>query len=136
MQKTTKNKLFYGLFKWGGTGISAALPLWVVLDKFPLWVEDYGTGKSLSVGGIIGAIIALVIFRKTIIGYLKEKIKITHTPPMAIWIVFLAITYGLISVVKFLYDLTLVLWMGLIGSVVGTMLTFAGETFFKEEETK
>ena len=55
---------------------------------------------------------------------------------MTIWIVCLAITYGLMFIVKFLYDLSIVLWMGLIGSVIGSMLTFAGETFFGEEDTK
>ena len=136
MKKPTKSNIFYWLLKGGGIGISAVMPLWVVLEKFPLWVETHGTGRSVGAGGIIGIIIVLVIFRKTIIGYFKEKFKVSHTPPMAVWIVCLAITYGLMFIVKFLYDLSIVLWMGLIGSVIGSMLTFAGETFFGEEDTK
>lgn len=136
MKKPSKNNIFYWLLKGGGIAISAALPLWVVLEKFPVWVETQGTARSIGTGGIIGTIIVLVIFRKTIIGYLKEKLKVSHTPPMTIWIVCLAITYGLMFIVKFLYDISIVLWMGLIGSVVGAMLTFAGETFFGEEDTK
>ena len=132
----TKRNLFYWLLKGGGIGISAILPLWVVLEKFPLWVETHGVGRSVGAGGIIGAIIVLVIFRKTVMGYLKEKFKLSHTPPMTVWIVCLAITYGLMFLVKFLYDLSLVLWMGLIGSVVGTLFTLAGETLFGEEDNK
>ena len=134
MKKPTKSNIFYWLLKGGGIGISAAMPLWVVLEKFPLWVETHGTGRSVGAGGIIGIIIVLVIFRKTIIGYFKEKFKVSHTPPMAVWIVCLAITYGLMFMVKFLYDLSIVLWMGLIGSVIGAILTFAGEAFFGEED--
>ena len=138
MKKPTKNKIFYWLLKGGGIGISAALPIWVILEKFPLWIDTHGTGKSIGVGSIVGIIVLLVIFRKTIIGYLKEKVKITHTPPIVMWIVSLAVTYGLMYIVKFLYDFSLVLWMGLLGSVVGTLMTFAGETIFgsTEEETK
>ena len=134
MKKLTKNKIFYGLFKWGGVGISAALPLWVVLEKFPLWVETHGGGRSVGTGGIIGGIIALVIFRDAVIGYFKEKFKNIHTPKITGWLVALAITYTLLYICKFLYDLSLVLWMGLLGAVIGTLLTFAGETIFGEEE--
>ena len=134
MTKSTKTKIYYWLLKGGGIGISALLPLWVVFDKFPVWVENHGAGKTIGAGGLIGAIIVLVIFRKTVIGYLKEKFNVNHTPPILIWIVCLAITYGLIFLIKFLYDLSLVLWMGLLGSVIGTMLTFTGEIFFKDEE--
>lgn len=134
MKLKTKRNLIYWLFKGGGMGISAALPLWVVLEKFPLWVDTHGVARSIGAGGIIGIIVVLVIFRKTVMGYLKEKFKLSHTPPMTIWIICLVITYGLMTLVKFLYDLSLVLWMGLIGSIVGTLLTLAGETLFGEEE--
>lgn len=136
MKKTTQNNIFYWLLKGGGIGISAALPLWVVLEKFPLWVETHGAGRSVGAGGIIGLVIAAVIFRKTIIGYFKEKLKVTHTPPIAFWIVGLIITYSLMFIVKFLADVSTVLWMGLIGSTIGSILTFAGETFFGKEEDK
>ena len=136
MKKLTKSKLFYWLLKGGGIGVSAALPLWVVLEKFPLWVETHGVGRSIGTGGIIGIIVVLVIFRKTVMGYVKEKFKLSHTPPITVWIVCLVITYGLMFLVKFLYDLSLVLWMGLLGSIIGTLLTFAGETIFGEEDKK
>ena len=132
----TKRNLFYWLLKGGGIGISAAMPLWAVLNKFPIWIETHGAGRSIGAGGIIGIIIVLVIFRKSIMGYFEEKFGLGHTPPVLIWGVSLAITYGLMFVVKFLYDLSLVLWMGLIGSVIGTLLTFTGEIFFGEEDSK
>lgn len=134
MKKLPKNKIFYGVFKWGGVGISAALPLWAVFNKFPLWVENYGVGKSLGTGGIIGIIIALIIFRDTVIGYIKEKFKIGHAPKQTWWLAGLIIVYALLYIVKFLYDLAMVMWMGLFGSIVGALMTFAGEIFFSEEE--
>lgn len=136
MKKPSKNNIFYWVFKGSGIGISAALPLWVVCDKFPLWVENHGVGKSLGTGGILGIIIMLVIFRDTVIGYIKEKFKIGHAPKLTWWIVGLVIIYSLLYIVKFLSDLALVMWMGLFGSIVGAMLTFAGEIFFGEEESK
>lgn len=136
MKKPSKNNIFYGLCKWGGTGVSALMPLWVVFDKFPLWVENHGVGKSLGTGGILGIIIMLVIFRDTVIGYIKEKFKIGHAPKLAWWIVGLVIIYSLLYIVKFLADLALVMWMGLFGAIIGTMMTFAGEIFFGEEESK
>jgi hypothetical protein len=136
MKKPTKSNVFYWLLKGSGIGISAALPLWAVFNKFPLWVENYGVGKSLGTGGIIGIIIALIIFRDTVIGYIKEKFKIGHAPKLTWWIVGLIIVYGLLYIVKFLSDLALVMWLGLFGSIVGTLLTFAGEIFFGEVESK
>ena len=136
MKKPTKSNVFYWLLKGSGIGISAALPLWAVFNKFPLWVENYGVGKSLGTGGIIGIIIALIIFRDTVIGYIKEKFKIGHAPKLTWWIAGLIIVYALLYIVKFLYDLALVMWLGLFGSIVGTLLTFAGEIFFGEEDSK
>jgi hypothetical protein len=126
----------FWLFKGSGIGFSALLPLWAVFNKFPLWVENYGVGRSLGTGGIIGIIIVLIIFRDTVIGYIKDKFKIAHAPKLKWWIVGLIIVYSLLYIVKFLSDLAMVLWMGLFGSIIGTLLTFAGEIFFGEEESK
>ena len=136
MKKPTKSNVFYWLLKGSGIGISAALPLWAVFNKFPLWAENYGVGKSLGTGGISGIIIALIIFRDTVIGYIKEKFKIGHAPKLTWWIAGLIIVYGLLYIVKFLSDLALVMWLGLFGSIVGALLTFAGEIFFSEEDSK
>lgn len=134
MTQKTKHNIFYWLLKGGGIAVSSLLPIWVVLEKFPLWVETHGTGRSLGAGGIIGAVILLLVFRKTVGGYIKEKLNLTHTPPMMIWVVLLVVTYVLMFLVKFLYDLTTVLWMGLIGSAIGSLMTCAGEFFFGEED--
>ena len=136
MKKPSKNNIFYGLCKWGGTAIYAALPLWAVWEKFPTWIETHGVGKSLGTGGIVGIIVLLVIFRDTVIGYIKEKLKIGHAPKMSWWIAGLIIVYSLLYIVKFLADLAMVLWMGLFGALIGTLMTFAGEVLFGEEESK
>ena len=133
MKKPTRSNVFYWLLKGGGIGISALMPLWVVFEKFPLWVENHGVGRSLGTGGIIGIIIALVIFKDTVMGYIKEKFKLGHAPKLTWWIAGLIIIYALLYIVKFLADLAMVMWMGLFGAIIGTLMTFAGEILFGEE---
>lgn len=136
MKKPTKSNVLFWLLKGSGIGVSALLPLWVVFEKFPLWVETHGVGRSIGTGGILGVIIVLVIFRDTVIGYIKEKFKIGHAPKLTWWIVGLVIIYSLLFIVKFLADLAVVMWMGLLGSIIGTILTFAGEILYGEEDKK
>lgn len=133
--KTKPNRnLIYWLFKLASIAVACALPLWGVLEKFPLWVDDYGAGRSLGVGGIIGILVLLVVFRRTIFNFLKDKWKMKYAPPITVWVVMILISYMLMFVSKFLYDITTVFWMGLIGSAIGAIFTFIGENFFGEEE--
>ena len=134
MKTKPNRKLIYWLFKTASIVAASVLPLWGVLEKFPLWVEDYGTGRSLGVGGIIGIVVLLVVFRRTIFNFLKDKWKMRYAPPITIWIVMIVISYMLMFVSKFLYDITTVFWLGFIGSAIGAVFTFVGENFFGEEK--
>lgn len=129
-----KRNMFYWLFKLASIAVACTLPLWGVFEKFPLWVDDYGTGRSLGVGGIIGIIVLLVVFRRTIFNFLKDKWKMKYAPPITVWVIMILISYMLMFVSKFLHDITTVFWMGLIGSAMGAVLTFVGENFFGEED--
>lgn len=135
MTKTKRNTL-YTLFKGLSIVISCLLPLWGVYEKFPIWIDEHGMGNSLGVGGVIGIFILLVIFRRTVFGYLKDKWKMKYAPPITIWGVMIVISYMLMFINKFLYDLTIVFWMGLIGCAIGAIFTFIAENFFAEEEKK
>lgn len=134
MKKETKRKIGFWGFKGGGIVSACAFPLWAICEKFPLWTESHGTGASVGAGGIIAAIVFLVVFRKTVFNYLKERLKLKHAPPMMIWVVMIAISYVLMFISNFLYDITTVFWMGLLGCGVGTILTFIGEHKFGEEK--
>ena len=130
MKKETKRKALYWGFKGGGIVSACAFPLWAIFEKFPIWTETHGAGTSIGVGGIIGLLVILVVFRKTIFNYLKERLTVKHAPPITIWVVLIIISYILMFVNKFLYDISTVFWMGLVGSGLGTFLTFIGDSKF------
>jgi O-antigen ligase len=111
-------------------------PLWAIAEKFPIWTETHGSGRSLGAGGIIGLTVLLIIFRKTVFDFIKSKIKINHAPPIVIWLILILVAYTLMFLNKFLYDITTVFWMGFIGCTIGTGLTFVSEHFFGKKEEK
>jgi uncharacterized membrane protein len=49
---------------------------------------------------------------------------------MLIWIVMLIISYVFLFLAQFLKDMTSIFWMGLLGSGIGTFLTFIAECAF------
>lgn len=131
-----KRKTLYWLFKILSIVISCALPIWAICEKYPLWKTAYGQTHSIGVGGVLAIIVLLIIFRKAVFGFIKDKLKITHAPPLAVWLVLIAISYVLIFVGNFLKDLTIILWMGLIGCAIGTLLTFIAENKFGNKENE
>lgn len=134
MTTNRRNKIFYWLFKFGGVGVSCALPIWAICEKFPMWIEKTSTGRSVGVGIILTLIVLTVIFRKTVFALVKDKLKLTHTPPVVGWIVMLIVSYILLYIANFLHDLTTVLWMGLFGCALGNVVMFIGDNFFSENE--
>lgn len=130
----TKRKTFYALFKILSIVISCAFPLWAILEKYPLWNTMYGTTHSIGVGGILALIVICIVFRKAVFGFIKDKLKITHAPPLAVWLILIALSYILVFIGKFMYDMVIVLWMGFIGSAIGTFLTFIAEHKFGKKK--
>lgn len=132
-----KRKTFYWLFKLLSIVISCILPIWAIWEKFPIWTYTYGTTRSVGVGGILVLIVLLVIFRRSVFNFIRDKLKLRHAPPLVIWFVMLIISYILIYINNFINDLTTVFWMGLIGCAIGTVLTFIAEKRFgKKKEDK
>lgn len=131
-----KRKILYLLFKVSSILISCFFPIWAVCEKFPLWTVSYGTGRSVGVGTILILIVVSIIFRRAVFKFISERLKLEHAPPLAVWFVLIAVSYVLIFIGNFLRDLTTVLWMGMLGCAIGTLLTFIGENFFGEKENK
>lgn len=129
-----KRKKFYWIFKALSVIIACALPVWAICEKFPVWSVSYGNTHSIGVGGVLMAIVFLIIFRSSVFNFFKDKLKITHAPPLVVWLVLILISYVLIFIGNFLKDLTVVLWMGLIGCAFGTGLTFVAENKFNKKE--
>jgi cobalamin synthase len=104
--------------------------MFAIYEHFPLWVEENGAARSLGSGLIIGALVLIAIFRKTVFAYLSEKFKGKNAPPIAIWVVLLICAYTLVYINSFLLDLITVLWMGLLGCGIGTGLNSIAEHKF------
>ena len=129
-----KRKNLYWVFKLLGILVSCALPIWAVCEKFPVWTEQYGSGRSFGVGAIILLVVVVVVFRKAVFDYLKDKFKLQHAPPITVWFGMLIAAYILIFIGNFLRDLVVVLWMGVLGCAIGTFLTFICENYFGKKD--
>lgn len=129
-----KSKIFYWLFKVLGVVVSCALPIWAILERFPVWAATHGKSHSMGVGGILIAVVLLIIFRKSVFKFIKDRFNLMHAPPVVIWIVMLILSYVLMYIGKFINDLTPVFWMGLLGCGIGTLLTFIAENRFRKDK--
>jgi hypothetical protein len=108
--------------------------MYAVWEHFPIWTVTHGAGHSIGAGGIICLIVLAVIFRKTVFDYVRDKMKLRHAPSTIIWIVMLIVAYILMYISKFIADLTTVFWMGLVGSAIGTVLTYIAENHYGKKE--
>ncbi len=129
-----KRKIKYWALKVLSIIISCLLPMYAVWDHFPLWTENHGTVRSIGAGGIICLIVLVVIFRKAVFNFLKDKAKINHAPPVVGWLVMLILSYVLLYISNFIQDLTTVFWMGLVGCAIGTVLTWIAENKYGKKE--
>ena len=129
-----KRKIKYWALKALSIIISCLLPMYAVWDHFPIWTVNHGTVRSIGAGGIICLIVLVVIFRKAVFNFLKDKAKINHAPPVVGWLVMLIISYVLLYISNFIQDLITVFWMGLVGCAIGTVLTWIAENKYGKKE--
>lgn len=134
MTSDKRNNILYWVFKIAGIILSCLFPIWAVCEKFPIWTSQYGEGRSIGVGAIIILIVLAVIFRKTVFDFIANKFNLQHAPPLSVWLVLLIVSYVLVYIGNFLRDLTTVLWMGMLGCAIGTVLTFVAENHFRKKE--
>jgi hypothetical protein len=132
----TKRKTFYWLFKILSIVISCTLPIWAICEKYPLWETVYGATHSIGVGGILALIVIIIVFRRAVFRFIEDKLKITHAPPLAVWLILIAMSYILVFIGQFMYDMVIILWMGFIGCAIGTLLTFIAENKFGKKENE
>lgn len=136
MKQKTKRRIKLLSFKSAGVVASVALPAWAILEKFPIWKVETGTAKTLGIGGIMIAIVALVTFKRSILNYIKEKTGMKTAPPLAIWAVLLIASFALTAVANILADMRVIFIAGLAGSGIGTVLNFIGETLGESEDSE
>lgn len=131
-----KRKTLFWLFKILGIIISCSMPIWAICEKFPLWKETHGESHAIGVGLVLILIVMLIIFRKTVFNFIRDKLNLKHAPPIAVWFIMLIVSYVMIYIGNFMRDMTTVLWMGLIGCAIGTFLTYLSERFKTKEVNK
>ena len=129
-----KRKRSYWLFKILSVIVSCALPIWAIWEKFPIWTYTHGTTRSVGVGGILALIVVLVVFRKAVFNFIRDKLKLRHAPPLAVWLGMLVISYVLVYIGNFIQDLNTIFWMGLIGCAIGSVLTYIAEHRYGKKE--
>ena len=120
-------------FKGAGIAVSVGLPVWAILEKFPAWHSQAGVAGTLGIGGAMAATVALVTFKRTVFDYVKEKTGIKHAPPLAIWCALLALSFALSAAASLLSDMRSVFISGAVGSGIGTVLNFIGESASKDK---
>lgn len=128
-----KRKALFWSFKILSILVSCSLPIWAICERFPLWTEAHGTGRTVGFGVILVAIVLLIIFRRTVFDFIKERFDLRHAPPLAVWLILLVVSYVFVYLGEVMRDLTTVLWMGLIGCGIGTGLTYISEQFNTKE---
>jgi Na+-translocating ferredoxin:NAD+ oxidoreductase RnfE subunit len=128
----TKRKIWHYIFKVVSFCTACGMPIYAISEHFPMWAVEHGSSRSLGSGVVIAGIVMLVVFKSTVFSWLKEKLQGKHAPPVTIWIVALIVCYILIYINKFLIDLTSILWMGLIGCVIGNAFNYIADHKFGE----
>lgn len=131
-----KRNIAYWVLKVLSVMISCALPIGAICEKFPIWAVAHGASHTVGAGGILILIVLLIIFRKSVFNFIRDKMKITHAPPLVIWLVLIITAYVLTYINKFIQDMTTVFWMGLIGCAIGTLITFIAENKYGKKEEK
>ena len=125
-----RRKFFYWSIRLLALLISCSFPIWAICERYPIWTVTYGAVRWIGAGGILILIVLLIVFRKAVFGFIKDKLKVRNAPPIVVWIVMLITSYVLLYIADFMRDLTSVFWMGLIGCAIGTFLTFIAESKF------
>lgn len=124
-----KRKILYWVFKLASIFISCALPVWAICEKFPIWTEKHGTTHSIGIGFVLIIVVVLIVFRRTVFDYIKDRFDLKHAPPLMVWLVLLVVSYIFVYLGEVMRDMTTVLWMGLIGCAIGTLLTYISNKF-------
>ena len=129
-----KRKFWYWYLKIFSVLVACGLPIYAVVEHFPLWKISHGTTRSIGAGAIISLIIIVVVFRRSVFDFMRDKLNLRHAPPLVVWLVMLIISYILLYINQFIRDLTTVFWFGLVGCAVGTALTFVAENIFGKKK--
>lgn len=131
-----KRKVLFWVFKSLSVIISCLLPIWAICEKFPVWTVKHGTTRTIGVGIILIGFVVLIIFRRSVFSFIRDHFKLHHAPPLTVWLVLIVVSHILVYIGEVMRDMTTVFWMGFLGCILGTILTFVSECFNKKKEVK
>ncbi|MBE6693377.1 MAG: hypothetical protein E7589_01245 [Ruminococcaceae bacterium] len=131
--KTVSNLLSAAL-RLAAFAVSAGCPIWVIIDKFPLWSKSEGVSVSIGGGAILVIAVAVITFRKVIFAWIKERLGLNTCPPVVFWLVGFFAMVGLGKITTIIDDLTTVCMAGLVGSGIGYFLVFAAGVIERRSE--
>lgn len=129
-----KTKTIYWVLKILSVVISCAFPIFAICEKFPVWTITHGAGRTVGTGGILILIVVVVIFRKSVLNFMRDRMKLQYAPPLVIWLVMIIVGYVLMFINSFIQDLTTIFCMGFIGCAIGTLITYIAESKFGNTE--
>ena len=129
---STKRKVLYWIFKCASVLIACALPIIAIFEKFPVWTVEHGTKRTVSFGIILITIVILIIFRRAVFNFIRDKFNLQHAPPLMVWLVLLVVSYILVYIGNVMQDMTTVLWMGFIGCAIGNVITYVAENIIRK----
>jgi hypothetical protein len=132
MTERRRKTLYWG-FKFLAILVSCLLPILAICEKFPIWTATHGEAHSAGVGAVLIAIVLLIVFRRTVFQFIRDRLNLKHAPSLIVWPVMLVVAYVTIYIGNFMRDMTTVLWMGFIGSAIGTFLTYLSNRYAKEK---
>ena len=128
-----RRKVLYWIFKLSAIMVSCALPILAICERFPIWKEAYSKPRSIGVGGVLILIVILLIFRKTVFSFVRDKLKIKYAPPIVTPIIMLIVSYVLLFLADFMRDLNTVSWMYFLGCAIGMILNYIGDRIRGED---
>ena len=134
--KRPKNNTLYWLFKIASVIVSCAFPLWAIYERHPEILAVHEKRISFGMGGIIVAFVVLFVFRKSVFGFIRERLRLKHAPPFLGWLVPMSVGYAILYLNEFANDMVHASKMGFIGGAIGVVMTFVAENFLRVNKKK
>ena len=123
----SKRKRLYWAFKIASVLVAVGLPLYAICDHFPVWVESPGRASVTSV--LLIGFTLIVVFRRSVFMFIRDKLNLKYAPPIAIWPVLIVCSYALEYISNLISDMNTVFWYGFIGAALGMLFTFISNKF-------
>ena len=142
MRSTTKRKILSKGLRGTSAILAGGVPIWLIAQKFPLWVVEQEPKVALTGGGLAVVIVAVLAFRKRISNAFKpvrEKMKAAGGVVLGT-VILSAVILGICTMVRRLYpilpDLETICMGGVVSGLGGIGLDAAAMAVAPKDEKK